>query len=42
MPPIGLILGNADFSSLFWILKEGTVPGTYPTVAAANRRARLL
>lgn len=37
MPPIGLILGNVDFSSLFWVLKEGKIPGPYPTVAAAKQ-----
>jgi len=37
MPPIGLLLGNMDFSSIFWVLKEGTVPGPYPTVAAAKQ-----
>jgi large conductance mechanosensitive channel len=31
MPPIGLALGNLDFSSLFISLK-----GSYPTVAAAK------
>jgi large conductance mechanosensitive channel len=36
MPPIGLLLGNVDFSSLFTILKEGTVPGPYATPAAAK------
>lgn len=36
MPPLGLLLGNADFSSLFIILKEGKVPGPYPSLAAAK------
>jgi large conductance mechanosensitive channel len=36
MPPIGLLLGNMDFSSLFAVLKEGTTPGPYPTPAAAK------
>jgi large conductance mechanosensitive channel len=36
MPPIGLLLGNVDFSSLFTVLKEGTVPGPYATPAAAK------
>ena len=26
MPPIGLLLGNVDFSSLFVVLKEGKIP----------------
>ena len=35
MPPIGLILGNVDFSNLFIILKEGTPPGPYPALSDA-------
>ena len=26
MPPIGLALGNVDFSNLFWVMKDGTNP----------------
>jgi large conductance mechanosensitive channel len=37
MPPIGLLLGNIDFSSMFWVLKQGSAPGPYPTVAAAKQ-----
>ncbi len=36
MPPIGLLLGNIDFSSIFSVLKEGKVPGPYATPAAAK------
>ena len=36
MPPIGLLLGNIDFSSLFIILKEGKVTGPYESLAAAK------
>jgi large conductance mechanosensitive channel len=36
MPPIGLLLGNVDFSNLFMVLKEGKIPGPYATVAAAK------
>lgn len=36
MPPIGLVLGNVDFSSLFVVLKSGATPGPYPTIAAAH------
>jgi large conductance mechanosensitive channel len=36
MPPIGLLLGNVDFSNLFMVLKEGTTHGPYETVAAAK------
>ena len=36
MPPIGLILGNIDFSNFFLVLKEGKVAGPYASVAAAK------
>jgi large conductance mechanosensitive channel len=36
MPPIGMILGNADFSSLFIVLKEGKVLGPYMSLKAAK------
>jgi large conductance mechanosensitive channel len=36
MPPLGLLLGGLDFSSLFLVLKEGTVPGPYATPVAAK------
>jgi len=36
MPPIGLILGNVDFSGMFVILKEGKIAGPYETIAAAK------
>jgi len=36
MPPIGLILGNVDFSNLFIVLKEGKAPGPYLTLANAK------
>lgn len=36
MPPIGLLLGNIDFSNIFLVLKEGKVPGPYETLAAAK------
>jgi large conductance mechanosensitive channel len=36
MPPIGLLLGNVDFSNLFLVLKEGATPGPYASVAAAK------
>jgi len=36
MPPIGLLLGNVDFSSLFLVIREGSVAGPFATVAAAN------
>ena len=37
MPPIGMLLGNVDFSNLFVVLKEGAKEaGPYATVAAAH------
>jgi large conductance mechanosensitive channel len=36
MPPIGLLLGKADFSNLFVVLKAGKVLGPYKTVADAQ------
>ena len=36
MPPIGLLLGNVDFSSLFMVLKEGKVAAPYATLADAK------
>ena len=36
MPPIGMLLGNVDFSNIFIVLKEGKVPGPYASVAAAK------
>ena len=36
MPPVGLLLGNVDFSNLFIILREGDVAGPYLSVAEAQ------
>ncbi len=36
MPPIGLILGNVDFSNMFIVLKEGEVTAPYENLAAAK------
>ncbi|MGL6071436.1 large conductance mechanosensitive channel protein MscL, partial [Craterilacuibacter sp.] len=37
MPPIGILLGNVDFSNLFLVLKEGSkLAGPYISVAAAK------
>jgi large conductance mechanosensitive channel len=37
MPPIGLLLGNVDFSNLFLVLKNGASAGPYLTVAEAGK-----
>jgi len=36
MPPIGLLLGNVDFSNLFIVLKQGAMAGPFVTLADAN------
>ena len=38
MPPIGLALGNVDFSNLFFVLKEGIPPGPYPARSRTPRK----
>ncbi len=38
MPPIGLIWNN-DFTNLFIVLKEGTAPGPYASLADAKKAA---
>ena len=37
MPPIGLLLGDIDFSNLFIILKEGATAGPYPSLDDAQK-----
>ena len=39
MPPIGLLLGNVDFTNLFVVLREGATPGPYASLAAAKAAA---
>jgi large conductance mechanosensitive channel len=36
MPPLGLVMGGADFSNVFATLKEGATPGPYASLAAAK------
>jgi large conductance mechanosensitive channel len=36
MPPLGLLLGNIDFSDLFVVLKAGSAPAPYLSLAAAQ------
>ncbi|MCC7206323.1 MAG: large conductance mechanosensitive channel protein MscL [Anaerolineae bacterium] len=36
MPPIGLLLGGVDFSNIFISLRDGTTPGPYTTLKAAQ------
>jgi large conductance mechanosensitive channel len=37
MPPIGMVLGNVDFSNLFFVLKSGTGSQPYASVDAAQK-----
>lgn len=37
MPPLGLLLGKVDFSNLYLTLHTGSVPGPYPSLAAAQK-----
>ncbi len=37
MPPVGLLIGNVDFSDLFVVLREGTAPGPYAALAEAKK-----
>ncbi len=37
MPPIGLLVGNVEFSDLFLVLKEGAVAAPYLTLADAQK-----
>lgn len=36
MPPLGLLLGGADFTDLFVVLKQGVPAGPYLTLEAAQ------
>jgi len=36
MPLVGLLLGGVDFSNFFVVLKQGTPPGPYASVAAVK------
>ncbi len=36
MPAIGMAMGGVDFSNYFLVLKEGTTPGPYATLAAVK------
>lgn len=36
MPPLGLLIGNVEFTNLFVVLKEGTTEAPYATLQAAQ------
>ncbi len=42
MPPIGLLLGNVDFSNIFMIIKEGATAGPYATLDAAKEAGAIV
>ncbi len=37
MPPIGLLLGKADFTNLFFVMKNGLPAGPYLSLEAAQK-----
>lgn len=37
MPPIGLVLGNVDFSNLYWVMKDGLAAAPYASLAEAKK-----
>ncbi|MEJ2695514.1 MAG: large conductance mechanosensitive channel protein MscL [Candidatus Sulfobium sp.] len=37
MPPIGLLVGNVDFSNLFVVLKQGQAAGPYKLLSEAHK-----
>ncbi len=37
MPPIGLLLGNVDFSNLFVVLRDGATAGPYASLDQAQK-----
>lgn len=37
MPPIGMLLGNVDFSDLYIVLKDGAAAGPYASLAEARK-----
>ena len=42
MPPIGLLLGNVDFSNLFVVLKAGAPAGPYASLADAKQAGAVM
>jgi len=37
MPPLGLLMGNVDFSNLFIVIKGGSIPGPFLTLTEAQK-----
>jgi large conductance mechanosensitive channel len=42
MPPVGLLLGNVDFSNLFFVLKPGSPLGPYLTPELASEAGAVI
>jgi large conductance mechanosensitive channel len=42
MPPIGMLLGNVDFSNIFLVLKEGATAGPYASLDAAKEAGAVI
>lgn len=43
MPPIGYILGNVDFSNLFFVIKDGSaIPGPYHSLVDATKAGAVM
>jgi len=42
MPPLGMLLGNVDFSEMFIVLKQGATAGPYATLAAAKEAGAIV
>ncbi len=36
MPPLGMLIGDIDFQDIILVMREGTSPGPYETLAAAK------
>jgi len=36
MPPLGMLVGNVDFQDMTVVLRQGSTPGPYETLAAAR------
>lgn len=36
MPPLGMLVGDVDFQDIMVVLREGSTPGPYETLAAAR------
>ncbi len=36
MPPLGILVGDVDFQDMIVVLREGSTPGPYETLAAAR------